>query len=90
MCFSENVSLKQNSLIKSFFAPFIILKKNPLGSKRGVQEVQNENDSRKLLVEAAWLRGCCASSHHSLGHIRQWPGSRGKDGIHALQISVSN
>lgn len=58
MCFIENVWLKQNSLIKSFFPPVIRLKKNSPGDGRGVQEVQNENDSGKVLAEAAEFRGC--------------------------------
>ena len=42
---------------KSFFPPFTKRKKNPLGYRREVPEVQNENDTGKVLVEAALFQG---------------------------------
>lgn len=74
MCLSGNVSLKQNLVTKSFFPLFIKLKKNSLRYRRGVQEVQNENGSGKVLAEAAQVRGCCGQQPSRLWLFTQWPG----------------
>jgi hypothetical protein len=45
MLFSGNISLKQNSVIKFPFPIAIKLRKCSLRDRRGVQEIQKENDS---------------------------------------------
>lgn len=89
MCLSGNVSLKENLVTKSFFPLFIKLKKKS-------PEIQ-ERSARSSKWKWQW-KGACRSSS---GQRLLWPAAltavavctvarkRGKDGIHTLQVSVS-
>lgn len=91
MCFIENVWLKQNSLIKSFFPPVIKLKKKiPLETGEECKKFKMKMTAERFLQKQLSSEVVMANSPRGLGRIKQWPQSGSKDGIHAFQISVSS